>query len=78
MADATTSLAAVRTPAKATGKASGTLMVAKSRAGDMPMARAASITSAGTERKATAVLMRMGGMASTVSATTAGSSPTPR
>ena len=43
----------------------------------MPMPSAASITAAGTLRKATAVLMRMGGMASTVSAATAGGVPTP-
>ena len=78
VADAMISEAAVRTPEKASGKASGALTVSQRRAGLMPMPTPASMTSAGTLLNATAVLMRMGGMARTVSATTAGTVPTPR
>ena len=75
---ATTCTAEVRMPAKITGAAIGSCMRVRICPPESPIPRAASMTSRLTSLKPVEALMRIGGIAKAVSATSAVSKPKPR
>src|SRR5687767_11346694 len=78
VAVATTFTAAVRTPPRMSGSASGSSTCLRTCVSRRPIPRAASIVSASTARIATNVFVRMGGSARGTSAKSVGQKPRPR